>query len=184
MIQQLYDLFPSQIYLKKLYKARFSAAFYGLLRISKVAQGPHYLRARDVHVGMNKDKILLVLHSLKTHSRGTFPQTIKISGIKSYSNTKHCPFALIRQYVQLRKLVTEHDDPFFIFKDGSPIKAYLMNKTLKLCLKNLNFQHHLYSFHSLRSGRATSLMESGMSVESIKKVGRWKSNVVYHYLQF
>ena len=54
-----------QFYLKTLYTALFCLAYYGLMRIGELAQGPHSLKACNIHTGMNKNKILIVLYSSK-----------------------------------------------------------------------------------------------------------------------
>ena len=41
----------------------------------------------------------------------------------------------------------------------------------------------LYDMHSLRIGGATDLFKYGYSVEEIKRMGRWRSNVVYKYIR-
>ena len=64
-----------QPYLCKLFKAVFVAAYYGLLRVGEVAKGEHPVLAKDVHIGTNKDKILFILRSSKTHCEGDKPQT-------------------------------------------------------------------------------------------------------------
>ena len=55
-----------QPYLEALYKAMFCLAYYGMLRVGEIAYGPHIIKAGNIHVGGNKDKILLVLYSSKT----------------------------------------------------------------------------------------------------------------------
>ena len=60
----------NQCYLQLLYLALFSTAYYGLLRIGEVTYSQHVLLAKDVHVGTNKNKMLLVLHTSKTHGKG------------------------------------------------------------------------------------------------------------------
>ena len=70
----------SQPYLASLYQAMFAAAYYGLLRISKVTKGSHPILAPDVHVADNKDNLIMVLQSSKTHGRDMKPQMIKIMG--------------------------------------------------------------------------------------------------------
>ena len=45
------------------------------------------------------------------------------------------------------------------------------------------FDDTLYGTHSLRSGRTCDLYKLGLSVETIKKIGRWKSNAVFRYLK-
>ena len=55
----------SQIYLEKLYKALFIIAYYGLFRVGELTSGTHPVKARDVHVGSNKNKLLFVLYTSK-----------------------------------------------------------------------------------------------------------------------
>ena len=69
----------NQPYLKSLYQALFSAAYYGLLRIGEVTKGPHVVLAHNIRIGVNKDKLLFILRSSKTHNQGNGPQLIKIS---------------------------------------------------------------------------------------------------------
>ena len=62
-----------------LYRAIFLTAYYGLFRIGELTDSAHAVKAEDVHVGVNKDKPMFVLHTSKTHNRGSKPQIIKIS---------------------------------------------------------------------------------------------------------
>ena len=85
-----------QPYLAILFKAMFSAAYYGLLRIGEIADGPHVILAHNVHIGVNKQKMLFVLHTSKTDNLSDNPQIVKI---KSKCKTKipnivnpYCPF--------------------------------------------------------------------------------------------
>ena len=56
----------NQPHLAMLYKTIFAKAYYGMLRIGEVSKGDHPILAKDVHIGMNKRKILLILHTSKT----------------------------------------------------------------------------------------------------------------------
>ena len=67
-------LFKYQFYLEKLYKAVLCLGYYGLLRVGEMALSPHVIKAKDVHVGTNKEKILVLLFSSKTHSVADTPQ--------------------------------------------------------------------------------------------------------------
>ena len=79
LLNSLDRYFTAQPYLQLMYMALFTSAYYGLLRIGEVAQSPHVLLAKNVHVGINKKKILFILLSSKTHNEGDKPQLIKIS---------------------------------------------------------------------------------------------------------
>ena len=75
---------------------------------------------------------------------------------------------------------TEH---FFIFKDKTPVSGDNARNILKKCLENLGLDPLMYGFHSFRVGRTTDLIKYNYSIEEVKRMGRWKSNVVYRYIR-
>ena len=75
-----------QMFLAKLYMSLFATAYYGLFRIGELADSPHAIKARDVHIGINKNKILFILWTSKTHDLNRHPQSIKISSVKMTMN--------------------------------------------------------------------------------------------------
>ena len=93
-------LASTQPYLESLYMAIFMLSYYGLMRISENAEGPHAVKVKNIYIGQNKNKIRLILYSSKTHDRSSRPQEIKISGHNgSTSNRFFCPFRVIRSYM-------------------------------------------------------------------------------------
>ena len=108
-----------QIYLLKLYRAMFVAAYYGLLRAGEIALGPHELLAKDVHIGKNKEKFLFILWTSKTHTAGSKPQMIKITSqpvAKAILHKKqNCPFAILREYVAIHPHSLQDTEQFFVF---------------------------------------------------------------------
>ena len=67
----------NQPYLEILYKAIFCLAYYGMMRVGELTLSPHVLKAKNIHIGNNKDKIMMVLYSSKTHGKESRPQHIK-----------------------------------------------------------------------------------------------------------
>ena len=124
LLFELERLRSKSVYLETTYKALFLLAYYGLMRISEVV-GIHAIKAKNVHLATNKNKILLVLYSSKTHSKESLLQKIKISDSFDRNQRKHnrffCPFVAACKYLQLRGLYSEVDENFFVFSDGSPI---------------------------------------------------------------
>ena len=100
---------PNQCYLVVLYRALFALAYYGMMHIGELTQAPgcHAVKAKNVHVGQNKDKIKLVLFTSKTHGRGSYPQYIKIRALPQYflPSAKRArffyPFDLVDRFIQL-----------------------------------------------------------------------------------
>ena len=183
----------NQPYLSILYTTMVVTAYYGLFRIGELATGSHPMLVDDVHVGTNKKKFLFVLRSSKTHTRGMKPQKIKISMTKHKAASQDrarktrakrwCPYKMLKIYSSLRVKSKSRNESFFIFKDRSPVKPSQLREVLKTTLKKGKFDPSLYGFHSLRTGRSIDLLKLGFSVETIKQLGRWKSNVAFNYLK-
>ena len=148
----------------------------------EMASGDHPVKAKDVHVGGNKQKILLMLFTSKTHGVYTKPQEIKIWADAQLKNTKYSPFEVTRQYAKVRGGYYDESDPFFVLTDGTPVRPKLVRSALRRVLNRLGLDGKLYGTHSFRIGRASDLQKSGASVDEIKQLGRWKSNAVFKYL--
>ena len=183
----------NQPYLLLLYQTIFSTMYFGLLRVSEVAQSndtDHAVKARDVHVGDNKRKFLLVLRTSKTHWKNMKPQLIKIAAKSAKTKQKHsehnkllCPYQLLRDFSAVRGGFVTVDELFFTFADRSPVTPRNVNNCLCTIIKEAGFDASLYSSHSIRTGRTTDLYDLDLSVETIKKIGRWRSNAVFRYLR-
>ena len=174
-----------QPYLVILYQTIFCLSYYGMLRVGEVAYGTHTIKACNIHVGNNKDKILIVLYSSKTHGLESKPQKVKISAT-STTNMKRsnfCPFNLTIRFMKMRGSYINENEQFFIFKDKSPVQPHHIRSLLRELLDRLNLNSTLYDVHSFRSGRTVDLAKFNYSIEKIKEMGRWKSNAVYRYLK-
>ena len=62
-----------QLYLKFLYRAIFAVAYFGLLWVGELASGEHPIKAVDVFIADNKDKLVLILRTSKTHWKDSPP---------------------------------------------------------------------------------------------------------------
>ena len=186
-VHRLFEV-KGQIYLQVMYKALFALSYYGMMRVSEVTTSDHVVKAKDVHSALNKDKIQLVLYTSKTHHRGMRPQKISITSNiteKSgfYARRNFCPFALINQYMAIRGNFDSPTEQFFVFRDRSPVSPNNARQILKGCLDNLGLDSTMYGMHSFRVGRTTDLIKYNYSIEEVKRMGRWRSNVVYRYIR-
>ena len=178
-----------QPYNCRLYQTLFAIGYYGLLRAGELTLSEHVIRAKNVHVGLNKEKILLVLYTSKTHDRSTYPQKVRITSNKaemgkSFQATRHfCPFKLIKDYLQIRPGYENDNEPFFIFADGSAVTAEQARKFLRNILKILGLDGKLYDLHSMRIGRTNDLIKFNYDIEVVRRLGRWRSSCVYKYLR-
>ena len=181
-----------QPYLNMLYRTMFCLAYYGMLRVGEITDSPHNVKACNIHVGDNKDKIQIVLYTSKTHGVESRPQKVKISAVEQYMSKQgmakiqpriFCPIKAVITYMSKRGAYLANEEAFFIMADRSPVKANQFRAVLRLLLDRLGLDSMLYDVHSFRSGRTCDLYKYGYSVEQIKILGRWKSNAVYRYLK-
>ena len=187
LLKYIPQVFDKQYYLSVLYTAMFSTAYYGLFRVGELTKGSHPILAEDVHIGDNKRKIMFVLHSSKTHSQSNKPQVVKICGDDEYWGTqekcnRRCPFKAVTDYAEIRPNSASPTEPFFVFQDRSPVTPVQMRSTLRSVLSAANLDPLAYGTHGFRAGRAGDLHRKGISVETIRKLGRWSSSAIYTYL--
>ena len=83
LVFELERMFPDQFYLRTLYQTMMLLGYYGLLRIGEMTASSHVIKAKNVHISVNKNKLLLVLYSSKTHGKADRPQKIKIEANES-----------------------------------------------------------------------------------------------------
>ena len=86
LFDELLDILDQQPYLMTLYRAMFASAYYGLLRVGEIASGEHPVKAVDVHVGLNKRKIMFMLRTLKTHWKDVKPQVVKVTSMSNHAS--------------------------------------------------------------------------------------------------
>ena len=187
LLKQLEKCYACQPYLRSLFMALFSTAYFGLFRIGELTKGDHPILAKDVHIGANKNKLMIILWTSKTHWKNVKPQIVKINSITANHATSkkncHCPFELLKDFAVRRKSFKSTAEQFFVFHDRSPVTSVIFNRVLTKTVVACGFKAELYSGTSFRAGRALDLFEIGISVETIKKLGRWKSNAIYRYFK-
>ena len=183
----------NQPYLSILYRTLFLTAYFGFFRVSELTAGTHQLLAKNVHIGVNKKKVLFVLHSSKTHGQHMPLQMIKVqsetvkkrhgSRKRTAKATLPCPYQMLCEYSSQRGGYASDSEAFFIFRDKSTVKPFHFRKYLKNILILAGFDAKYYGTHSLRAGRSCDLYELGIPIDTIKRIGRWKSNAIFRYLR-
>ena len=132
---QEYFLNQGQMYLNNLYLSLFSTAYFGLFRVGELTKSDHTVKARDVHIGINKNKLLFVLRSSKNSGSDNKPQLIKIESSTPTGriniHNPYCPYSLLHKYIDSRKTFKSDDEQFFVFSDRSAVKPYNFRKVFK-----------------------------------------------------
>ena len=124
-----YYLSKGQEYLAKLYTAIIATGYFGLMRVGELTMGSHPVKAPDFMIARSKFKIQIVLRSSKTHSLANEPQKITI--IRTHrTHDPHCTYSIIKQFLDIRGGYFSDEEPFFIFRDRSPVKPYHLRTVL------------------------------------------------------
>ena len=161
--------------------------------MGELTESPHVLKAKDVHIGRNKKKMMFVLHTSKTHGMDRKPQVININSseydlngqrkIGTIVKAQFCPFSILKTYVDMRKRRLTDNEQFFVFYNRDPVTPEIFRSTLRRVIEELGLEPMLYGTHSLRAGNAVQMVENeSISVETVWKLGRWRSNAIYAYL--
>ena len=67
--------------------------------------------------------------------------------------------------------------------NGSPLRRSQFTGVLAKAICHLSLPTQVYTSHSFRTGRASDLASKSLSNETIKKLGRWKSDAVERYIR-
>ena len=166
LLFELERCLSKQWYLECMYKAIFSLGYYGMLRISELVKSDHVVKACNVHMALNKDKLMIMLYSSKTHGEGSRPQSIKIVSNQreksgKYAHRHFCPFVVINDFIKMRGNYAHEMEQFFIFHDGSPMFPSQVQKMLNTVITNIGLDSSKYGVHSLRIERCTDLIKYG-----------------------
>ena len=113
-----------------------------------------------------------------------YPQQIKITGQGDSQDDSHfCLFKLTKEYLKIRGDYQNVDEPFFVFRDKSPVRSNMVRTLLKKIIKRINLNERFFNCHSFRTGRCCDLLKEGVPIEQIQLMGRWKSNTVFRYFK-
>ena len=142
IIKKIEEIYDQQPYLATLYRCMFAVGYHGLLRIGEMTKSPHVIKARDVLLATNKNKLMLILRSSKTHNKSQKPQVIKLNKLRRKVNqhnqqqesgniARTCPFLALREYAAMRPTSMKASEQFFVFRDNSSVRAANMRSVLK-----------------------------------------------------
>ena len=144
-------------------RVAFVLAYYALLRVGEL----HFLKGRDVFAaGSDLRVVIKANNGDKTHKA---------------KRAKSAPYMEVRvpgRADLMQVLAARPED--LLFPGWSPRKA---NALIKQAASHFQWDpDFMWSFHSLRHGRAEDLRQSGLSVDDLRVAGRWRSDrVALHY---
>lgn len=179
------QVYNQQPYLAILYKAMFSAAYNGLLRVGEMTKSQHSILARDVLIAKNKRKIQFILRTSKTHGLGDPPQIIAyFCDCAETKMPEYCPYELMVDYNEAKGKFRDGKEQYFVYKGHIPVEGKKFRQVLKNMIKHANIDCEDYNVHSFRIGHANDMRRLGKDISYIKNKGRWRSSTVWKYLKY
>lgn len=165
-----------------LFKAAYTIAYFGLLRVSEVVfttqnYSERPLQVGDINVEDSGQAINLTIRVSKTNQCG-IPTILRIPASQ---NKTICCIRAMQQYMSRRNPADQ--GILFCHSNHSPVTRSQFSGVLAKAIARTGLPASKFRSHSFRIGRATSLAMLGVSGENIKKMGRWKSNVFSGYVR-
>lgn len=168
-----------------LFKTVFVCAFFGFMRVGELAADsrhrvqPSVLTAADVQFCQSGERGQSFLFSFK-HAKNNQcgpPQVIRL--VQS-DNAAICPVLALREFLSVRPATA---GPLFCHFDCSPLTRFQFNSVLKKSLKFVGLSGEHIRAHSFRIGAASSAVSSGVPIDQVRSMGRWRSNAVATYIR-
>ena len=157
-----------------------------LLRSSELLQ----LQVKDISWQSDLKRLSLRIFRTKTHRSGP-PEHIVVfdhDGLSGYKLLVHW------FHLQNPRLSASPDNYVFGYLKPEGVNAFSLSFSkppsrrwladeIKRLVSAINLDPSDFSTHSLRAGGATDLQGANVSVETVRKVGRWKSDEVFKYFR-
>ncbi len=91
------------------------------------------------------------------------------------------PVLFVQEY--LRRFPAPASAPAFSLRSGQPVSPADFRRAIKQAVRAAGLNPSRYSAHSVRIGAAVAMADAGVSVATIKAIGRWRSATFLRYLR-
>ena len=158
-----------------LFKAAFTLAYFGLLRISElVYTGPMHrdrpLQLSDVSYDLYNKTLFIQIKKSKTNQSGK-AMKLKIHPAKKGN------ICCVHSVITFIKARPENDSNLLCHQNIDPLTRYQFSSILVKAISKLGLAPLHFKTHSFRIGRATeNLAAKGVNADTIKMMGRWSSS--------
>lgn len=160
-------------------------AFHGFLRIGEMcttqtqtkSESSNAIQRTDVKFIQTSPVVGLEM-TLKKFKHSKHPVTLFVAA--NSQELCMCPVYALKTYLACTRHVT---GPLYQFPGGLPVTASFFNLHLNNVISFLGFDTSRYKSHSFRIGAATQAIMLGHSEDRIKKMGRWNSDALQHYVR-
>ena len=118
--------------------------------------------------------------SVRIKQSKTDPFRLGVTIFLGRTDTVLCPVGALLSYLVMRG---PGEGPLFRFKDGQALTRTGLVSALRKALAKAGLKPEMYAGHSFRIGAATTAAVCGVPVDTIKTLGRWKSQAYQLYVR-
>ncbi|SPO32026.1 uncharacterized protein UTRI_02583 [Ustilago trichophora] len=175
LVHALHKVCSSQ-HNRRMFRAAFCLAFACFLRAGELtweAQGPNVLTVAAVSFAHDFSHATVTLPASKTDP---FQQGATLTAPAVKLST--CAVSALRVICHGR----EPHEPLFTLEGRQPFTRASFAATLRRCLEACGISPALYSGHSFRRGAATWAASNGVDADTIRGLGRWRSDCFRRYV--
>ncbi|KAM3911197.1 uncharacterized protein RB166_019888 [Leptodactylus fuscus] len=166
----------SSSYEVSLFSAGFSLAFFGALRIGELVPPSKFkhggLLLEDVILSNGIVRIRIRRSKTDQQGKGSWILLRPVSGAV-------CVVRLVGLFLQVRS----PGAPFLVHESGDPLTVFQFRSIFRRVLSSLGLDPSEYGTHSFRIGAATEASRAGLPVESVQRIGRWRSSCYASYVR-
>lgn len=167
-------------YKTQLLRLAYSLALFGAFRISELLPAAKSDREGGIHLEdlkLNEEALQIRVRRSKTDPLGK-GAWVRLGAVQG---AMFCPVTLAKSYFQIRP--GGGDGRALLHADGIPLTRFQFTRVCKRALESLGVETTHFTSHSFRIGAATTAATLGLSADTIKKVGRWKSSCFERYVR-
>ncbi|SPO28309.1 uncharacterized protein UTRI_04706 [Ustilago trichophora] len=175
LVRALYTACPSR-HDRRMFRAAFCLAFACFLRSGELtweAEGPNVLTVASVSFAQDDSHVTVTLPASKMDP---FRQGATLTA--PAVNLSTCAVSALRVICHHR----EPRQPLFLLEGGQPFTRASFVAMLRRCLQACSIPPALYSGHSFRRGAATWAASNGVDADTIRGLGRWRSDCFRRYV--
>lgn len=161
-----------------LFSAAFSLAFFAAFRVSELLS-----LSRAERSGILLSNVQVLEESVKIFLKFSKSSPLGMGSwiyLKKCQEEIICPVRTLRLYMNLRSGLS---NLLFIHSDDSPLTGYQFRVILQRGLYHLNLSHLRITTHLFRIRAATKAARICLKYNSIKKIGRWRSDSYKLYIR-
>lgn len=164
--------------------AMMTLATYGLLRCGEITQDSHDNSRFPLrqHWTVAPDGILAHYYLPRSKAdRLRDGTTIFVAA----NGSQTCPVAAMQKMLFNSRFPTSPASPLFSIDGRKPVTRYSFLKYTRALLSKAGYKPDSFSGHSFRRGGAQTAFDSGLSLDEIQLIGRWKNaDIARRYFGF